>query len=94
MWSAIILVLGNLLPFCRECGVSPDSRFFVYKKIESNTETISELPTGEKALNDPAFVAFALETYSGKSAALEDVLKNFSTASLPLPLTRMLKRLS
>lgn len=34
----------------------------VYKKIESNTETISELPTGEKALNDPAFVAFALET--------------------------------
>ena len=34
----------------------------VYKKIESNTATSAVLPTGEQALNDPAFVAFALET--------------------------------
>ena len=38
LWSAIILVLGMLLPFCRECGVSPDSRFFVYKTFERKRE--------------------------------------------------------
>ena len=36
----------------------------------------------------------ALLIYSGKRAALSDVLKNFSTLSLPLPLTLMEKRLS
>lgn len=34
----------------------------VYRKIETQEQTISELPKGEGALNDPAFVAFALET--------------------------------
>ncbi len=33
-------------------------------------------------------------TYSGKSAAELEVWKNFSTQSLPLPLTLMSKRLS
>ena len=36
MWSAIIRALGFLLPFCRECGVSPDSRFFVSKCEKGN----------------------------------------------------------
>lgn len=48
----------------------------VYQKIETEGGTVVELPTGEQALNDPAFVAFALETI----ANTRDEFKRYTAA--------------
>ena len=48
----------------------------VYAKTGTTTDSFVELPKGEQALNDPAFVAFALETI----ANTRDEFKRFSVA--------------
>lgn len=48
----------------------------IYKKTATTTDSYVELPKGELALNDPAFVAFALETI----ANTKDEFKRYTTA--------------
>lgn len=48
----------------------------IYKKTAITTDSYVELPKGELALNDPAFMAFALETI----ANTEDEFKRYTTA--------------
>lgn len=48
----------------------------IYKKTATTTDSYVELPKGEMALNDPNFVAFALETI----ANTRDEFKRYSTA--------------
>ena len=48
----------------------------IYKKTAITTDSYVELPKGEMALNDPNFVAFALETI----ANTRDEFKRYSTA--------------
>lgn len=48
----------------------------IYKKTATTTDSFVELPKGEQALNDPDFVAFALETI----ANTRDEFKRYSVA--------------